>query len=508
MFFRYLAGCTLVLVAFSSPAFAGQVTPEGAEQLKSLIQNHLDLRQKVEQAMGNEMIVTGKLSVEPAGAYYKVIFPHLSEKYSDGKIFDMGNLALNAMPGATDKEWKVSFSIPAPLYMKDAGGKLLWQVDMGNQKASGVWNADLQSFTKLNADYKDVKLVVNESSSSMPAEIKLAAVTVGTDLTLGSNGFYSGSGNAALSGLSSVTEDVDVKIGRIGVDSMVKDFDPKIVQQVTEQVSAIGESGGSFIDVNSSQKNGLAIFNMVTDVLGKSSDGFDSTFSIEDLSVSGKKEGGDPLSFSLGKAQIGFKTADFHSGLVKIGLSFGYEKAVSSGIPAYLETLVPAQFSTDLSFNNLPYAKLVDLGRSAVAADPNKTPQGSSLSVVTQIPQILTESGANLTQKTSATAPSYTVKSEGTLKANSKAIKGFTAEQNMEINGLDVLIAQLTEQGKIPNNPSGADIQSMLGVLTMLQMTGQQKPDAPSVRTYRLTLDELGQTLLNGSDLSAFAKGK
>jgi hypothetical protein len=78
----------------------------------------------------------------------------------------------------------------------------------------------------------------------------------------------------------------------------------------------------------------------------------------------------------------------------------------------------------------------------------------------------------------------------------------------MEINGLDVLITKLTEQSKIPNNPSSADIQNTLGVLTMLQMTGQQKPDAPSVRTYRLTLDELGRTLLNGSDLSAFAKGK
>lgn len=508
MFFRYLAGCALTLVVLSSPAFAGQVTPEGAEQLKSLIQNHLDLRQKVKQAMGTEMMVTGKLSVEPAGAYYKVTFPHLSEKYPDGKVFDMGNLALNAMPGSTDKEWKVSFSIPAPLYVKDAAGKLLWQVDMGNQKASGVWNVDLQSFTKLNADYKDVKLVVNESPSSMPAEIKLAAVTVGTDLTLGSSGFYSGFANAALSGLSSVTEDVNVKIGKIAVESTVKDFDPKVVQQFTEQAVAIGESGGSFVDTDSSQKNALAIFNMVTDVVGKSSDGFDSTFSVADLSVSGKKEGGEPLSFSLGKAQIGFRTADFRSGLIKFGLKLGYEKAASSGMPAYLETLVPAQFSTDLSFNNLPYAKLVDLGRSTVAADSSKASQESPFSVVTQIPQVLTESGANLTQKTSATAPYYTVKSEGTLKANSKAIKGFTAEQNMEINGLDVLITKLTEQSKIPGNPNSADIQNTLGVLTMLQMTGQQKPDAPSVRTYRLTLDELGRTLLNGSDLSAFAKGK
>lgn len=508
MFFRYLAGCALTLVLLSSPATAGEITSEGAQQLKSVIQSHLDLRQKVKQAMGTDMMVTGELKVEPAGAYYKVTFPHVSEKYPDGKVFDMGNLALNAMPGSTDKEWKISFSIPAPLYMKDAAGRLLWQVDMGTQKASGVWNLDLQSFTRLNADYKDVKLVVNETSSVMPTEIKLAGVTVGTDLTLSAGGFYSGSADAVLSGLSSVTEDVTVKIGKIGVESTIKDFDPKSIQHFTEQVSAIGENGGNLANAESAQKNSLALFNMMTDVIGKSSDGFDSTFSIADLSVSGKNETGESLSFSLGKAQLGFRTADFRSGLIKFGLNLGYEKAVSSGMPTYLVTLLPSQFSTDLSFNNLPYAKLVDLGRSTIAADSSKPPHNDPFSVVGQIPQILTESGTNLTQKTNATGLHYSVKSEGTIKANSKAVKGFTAEQNMEIDGLDVLIAQLTEQSKLPNNPNNADIQNTLGVLTMLQMTGQQKSGAPTIRTYQLTLDELGRTLLNGSDLSAFAKGK
>lgn len=508
MFFRWLAGSFLALVVVSSSAFAEQVTLEGAQGLKSAIQKQLEFRQSLKEAMGADMMVAGELKVEPAGSYYKVTFPHISEKYPDGRVFDMGNLALNAMPGSTDKEWKVSFSIPAPLYMKDAAGRLLWQVDMGTQKASGVWSDDLQGFSRLNADYKDVKFTVNETFSVAPFELKLAGVTLGTDITLGSGGFYSGSAGVLLSGLSSAAEEMSLKIGKVEVESKVKDFDPKVTHQFAEQVRAMGETKGSSLNTGSSQKDSLTLFNMITDMAGKSSDAFDSTFSISDLSVSGKNKTGESVSFSLGKGQIGFRAADFRSGLVKFGVNLGYEKAVSSGTSKYLTLLLPSRFSADWSFNNLPYAKLVDVGRSALSGGSQKASQANPLSVVAQIPQILTESGANLAQKTEATGPQYTLKSEGVVKANSKAVKGFTAEQNMEIDGLDSLISQLNKQSKIVDNPDSGDIQSTLGVLTMLQMTGQQKPGTSTIRTYRLTLDELGKTLLNGSDLSAFSNGK
>ena len=63
---KRLTSTALALIFMASPAFAADITPDGATKLKTVIQTALDLRKNVQAASGGEYIMEGALKVEPA----------------------------------------------------------------------------------------------------------------------------------------------------------------------------------------------------------------------------------------------------------------------------------------------------------------------------------------------------------------------------------------------------------------------------------------------------------
>ncbi len=506
--FKRLTGTALAVILVTSPAYAAEITPEGAAQLKSLIQSQIDLRKNVQSAAGGQYLTEGELKVEPAGNYYAVTLPHIKMRDASGKTFDVGMVAANVMPGDTDKEWKAAIAIPTPIRIIGADQLPVGTISIGAQRALGVWDMDLSSFTRLDAKYDNVTFQSAESQ----ANFTIGSMTFKNKMDRDANNHLSGPVQAVMSDwtLASPEDGLTGKIADITINGVVKDFDPLVTKAFNDQIGAIGQTGSSIADSSASPQGGLAMYNLVTDMMGKSSDSFSIAVAMNGLTLTGPNELTKAIeTFELGSANFGFDMAGFRAGSVKAGFKFGYGGLKLNDPNDSMKDIVPTSANFNLAINNLPYQQMVDLGRTTISTT-NGDPQAAQMAGMTAMatmPKLLTDAGTTLEQTFDFAATSFQGKGTGVVKANMNALSGFTADQNVELTGLDALIALIQAEMAKPNNPEAANLQSILGPLTIMQMVGQQKPDAPTTRTYHLVVDEQGKTLLNGSDLSTIMGG-
>lgn len=506
---KRIPGTALALILLTSPVYAADVSAEGAAALKTLIQSEIDARKNVHTASGSELITQGDLKVETADGYYAVTMPHIKVKDGSGVVVDVGMFAANVIPGDTPKEWKASFAIPTPINIIGKDGQSLGNVSFGKQRAAGVWDLDLKSFTRLDGEYGDIAFTAADQKNGF----KIAKSTIRTLLKRDSvTGNLSGPSVGVFSdwSLNVPDESFSATIKDMNFEVTVKDFDPKVAQSFNEQVMALGQNGQTIAGSVGDGQNGIALYNMLTDVISKSSDSFTTSFGLNGLSVTGKNaETQAPETFELGTAGFGFDMGGFRSGSVKMSLRLNYGGLKLNNVTDPYKDLIPFASKIDLSINNLPFKELVDLGRgtmTATAGNPDAA-QMAGLTAMMTVPKLLTDAGTNLTHTLETTADSFKIDSNGVVNANIKAILGYTADENLTFTGLDKIVARINEEIKKPNNPEAATLQSVLGTLSVMQMVGQKDPSDPDKRTYKLVVDEQGKTLMNGADLSTLMGG-
>jgi hypothetical protein len=508
MLLKKFAGTALAVIMLSSPAFAAEISPEGGKSLQTLIQNQIDLRKNIQSAAGGQYVTEGDLKVEPADGYYAVTFPHVKLKDAEGKIYDIGMIAANVIPGDTAQEWKAAIAIPTPIRIISAENRQVGQVDLGKQRAIGVWDMDVGSFTRLDAKYDDITFKSNEDSSNFKAE----TLAFQTRMNREANGNLSGPASAIVTNwnLASPEDDMAASIKELRIDATVKDFDPKVAKSFNEQISAIGQVGQTIVTDESSLRHDITLYNMITDVIGKSSDAAGFNVALTGLKVAAPDDATQAIeTFELGNAGVNFDISGFRSGSVKTGVRINYNDLKLNNATDPYKDIVPLSADLNLIVDNLPFSQLVELGRTTVSAGEGEdgAGQAAAMGALMTVPKLLTDAGTTLTQSFDFTSNSYKGKGSGVVTANMKAVNGYTADQDVELQGLDKVIEKINEEIKKPGNPDAQNLQSALGTLTILQMVGQKKPDNPDIRTYKLIVDEQGRTMLNGSDMSTLLGG-
>lgn len=155
--------------------------------------------------------------------------------------------------------------------------------------------------------------------------------------------------------------------------------------------------------------------------------------------------------------------------------------------------LLPRSLDVDLNAKKMNFDDLVKASRSLMTSD--------IVTALGALPQYLTD-GASLTHTLDVSSPAYTGKGNGTVTANKKAAQFYTADQYLQVEGLDAIVTKVNEQiAKSPASKAEA-LQKTLGPLTIMQMVGLKDDANPDLRTYKFVLNERGQMLLNGADMS------
>jgi hypothetical protein len=498
-----------VLIAFTLSFSAyGDDSDKQAERLKTVFTNMLENYARESNTAETHLVMEGSVMVENAGSYYAVTLPHLSFAHPTGEKFEIGIIAINAVP-AENKTIKMTVALPTPMTFYDANGTAKLKTTIGAQTLSGLWHEDMKSFTKLKAQYKDI-LVQSAIEDTM---FRISEAKILANLEQNANGNWSGPFNIDIYNAETQGKNkADYgKFGHIGIHTTVEDYSLDTVKKYESSLEALSESYEAGDSPSISSAHLTALYSLITEVMMNAWDGFTTEFTMSDVEIKmPPKTGRDAELVQLKNASYSFDMGGFRKNSVFMRTALSFDGLNVEPRPSDFNYTAPTSVNFDIKINNIPFREIVNLGKTSVeagTANPQMA-QMVALQAMMSIPQLITQAGTEIIIKDNAVSNNtYDVLVNGKLTANLKAAFGATGESTIEVHGMDKLISaskallddpELTEEEK-------QDIQKNIKSLTVLEIAGQQATNdkGQPVRTYKFTLDEQGQTLMNGSDIKA-----
>lgn len=515
--FKTLLLAIACIFLFSAPA-AARINEAGTARLKTMFTDLLATLTETAAANGTALVAEGEIMVEPSDFYYAVTLPHLTVRQRDGAYTEIGMLAFNVMPGDSAGLWKMTVAVPTPVVHYDRGGVRTATLNVGSQNFAGIWHEKFRNFTKANARYKDIEMILHQED----VRISVPDTKLKIDLAQDQSGLWSGPTELIVTGLQgkSVKSGATLGIGEIRLDSRVHEYSLEAALAYQEQLSALTESYEAGDRPSASGTHVLGLYNMVFGYIGNGFDGFDLSLALKDLTMTRPPlsvPGAPPGSINIGKAGGGFSMGGLRKGLVTIGLKMNYDSfTLKPENAGSLQDLAPAGVNFDLQVNNLPYKEIVDLGRGSIQTAMQDAPQAAKfagLQAIMVLPQLLTQAQTNLAvNDTRFGNAHYDVKTSGVVTADLKAVAGATGSMRTEIRGLEKLVGMLGDAAKNEelDDEQAQKIKETLSMLTIMQMVGQMGKNTAGqdIRSYNLELNQQGQMLLNGADIKALMPAK
>lgn len=498
--FALVLVCFLTFVPLSAQA---AIDATGAKHLTGIFTKLLDEQKTSARLQGQELKAQGNVLVEPAGSYYAVTLPHLSMIHADGSTLDLGILVVNAMPGASAQEWKMTLAVPTPIIGYDAAKKPISRLDIGKQSFTGVWNESINNFSKLDARYENITSLASANGTTL----KIPKAAVIYDLTHNADGkTWSGPTKFTLENVSLLREgdSGQSKIGRVTMDTMVQDYSYEKMHEYQQKLTALSAT------TNAAAVNSDQLADVLLDMIGSIWGGFGSQIVLDDVDLSRPAIPGSPAGrLATKQIRIGFDAKGFATDNVTMTMKTQYEGLALTPAPAGFNETIPARLNLDLTVEKLPYKKLINVTRQAVetastSADPQKN---AGLLASKLIPQMLTQAGTTLKiNKSFLGNNTYNVDLDGQLLANMATMMGAVGKAKLDVTGIEDLIALTKAQMKRNDLPPEAakKLQGTLVTLTVLQLSGQQGKDAAGkpMRSYNLELTPEGKVMVNGADLT------
>lgn len=522
----------LAFMATSHLCYADTATPEGAAGIKKQVEDALAFPMDLAKTQGDGLTLSGAVEVTPKGEYYEVKMPGATIVTNYGFKFDMGTLIANVTPtdgGALN----VAVALPQTMKAFDETAKPIAEIKIGSQRFNGTWLPDLGTFTKVDAEYRDVT-----ANSLTPGEFTatVTSLTSTMNLTPNSDGTWSGPYGFGGSGIKlafNKGSTADVTIGSMAANSSYDKIDLKARKKMQDTV---GETLKKSQTSPTTPDQAGEMMTSVMSQLGGYLDGMGSDIELKDVAVVMK-------SAAPAQPNAPATTPDFSATLAKLGFVFDVKGMLqpkgSTTVKIHLDGLnvnetdpgvkgmIPTQTSFEVFVENLP---MRDLGSSISSAvnsfmsslvgvgggqvDPAKQAeiqqqaQMQMMMLMTTLPQQLVNAGTTISVRNTFTnAPDLSSALDGQFKASAQSSVMTEGSMTLALTGVDeaVLKLQAASQGANPN-PKLAGYASGLAMVQ-----GYTKPekaaDGRSLRKLLLAVDPSGNATLNGTPLNALVPG-
>lgn len=502
-----LIGLTVLSLISSVPAHAA-VKAEDGQRLKTLFTEMIERYRNESKIQGGDLLTEGEVMVEPSDSYFAITLPHMTAVAADKAKVNLGMISVNAVPGDKPLEWKMTVAMPTPITLTGPDGKQSATISFGSQNFIGVFHETFRNFVRLNAKYgnivfhdtvENVKITIPESSAVYDLKEDANKLWSGP-MVISAKDVQSFFGN---SGTSS-------KIAGIRLDMSIKDYSPEQALAYSEQMQALVESYDSGDQPSVSGEHFKGLFNTLANLIGSVWDGFGMKFTLTGIESSRPASADKAAStLKIGNLSFGLKADGFKSSKVSLNNTLNLTQLSITPPNKDMGKLAPTDINIDITFKNLPYKEIVELGRSSIEMS-QQSPEAANMakmSAMMTLPQLLTTAGSSVNVvNTYAGGTSYNVLVNGSAQADIKALMGATGKTRVEIFGIETLISYVNEGINDPTTPADKkkSMQEMLQTLTVMQMVGQQGKNAKEqdIRYYDLELTADGKTLLNGADLA------
>ena len=499
----------LLLCALPGQAQAAAINAEGGARLKGIISDYLDFQKSFIALKGQAKLqLDGEVTVEPLDDYYAVTLPHASLLYNNGIKFEIGIISINASPHDQPGRWKMSVAIPTPMVGFDDRKQQVTRIALGAQRFVGIWDEKMENFMKLDASYKDVTI----ENASPSYKVSIPELQVRVDLTDDGKGFWNGPAFISLANprLNLVTGDAAISAGEVKAHFNLKQYNPGSVKTYRQQLVALAQSNAPAPQVSGS--HALGIYNMITELLMNSGDGFTSQYSVTDFHL--LKSTGQDISLKTGF--IGFDVTGFMADKVRLGTRVGYRDFVMNPAPPGYKDVQPKDVNIDIVMENLPFKAISELGKNTVQgaiAQPAMA-KLTGLTFLLKLPAILAQGGAHMTIKDNFVSnDEYKFELNGTARADISAVNSATAEANGVFHGLDKLLATTQALGSKQDTEEARNFRKLSSTLETLKNVARvetiQTPTGNQfVHIFDFVMNPQGQMLLNGKDIFSVMAGQ
>ncbi len=460
-----------LLIMVPAPAYAVEINDTGAKALKTMLSSHMDNYKKSMQASGGDVTLDGDITIEQGDGYYAATLPATTYQTVTGNNVKIGLIAINAIPTDNPNNWKFSMAFPTPILINNKNDGIIQRIDIGDQNMGGIWSANLESFSTINAQYNNVKLTNIEDNSLF----SIAKISINSDLKENNKNLWSGPTNITLSNLSvgTANKPQEITIEEIKTIANIDGYKPG--QETSDTLP------------NNNFKGDLTkhIFNRFQS-LGNIS----TQFNIKNITINNAEKNKTPKAIDL--IQFSYKSTMINENNVNQDINFGYNGLTFNNQTADT-AIIPDNFQTTLSLKNFPLLAVINFAEEAIGGGKDSSEkQVAATKAMKFLPQKLKEAGTILHLKnTHLGNAAYNVSMNGNLKADPASTIGGIGELNIETRGLDTLIESLK------NTKNG---NSLATQLTLFRIVSEQQNDKNSAR---IELNETGNVTINGKDMSA-----
>jgi hypothetical protein len=494
--------CTL-LIALIMPSIASaqDINAQGAAHLKTMFQDILDKQAAMyAEIEGPTVTYDGDIMVEQASTYYAITLPATIIEMPDEpkSTIKVGVVSINAIPHEKAKQWKMTFTTPSPILGYDAEGQENFRVNIGKQRASGIWHEDFENFIKLDANYENI----NADVKNAPNFMALDKVSIIYDLSEDENARWSGPSQMTATNLQLTPPENKGHIS-LGEISMITTIQEANLLSIKNYATLLTET-----------QDGTPDMATIIDAIMGYADGFGTSIKIAGLKVQegSKDEITDILDLKIDKKPIKFTDitldeAHFHmdaEGLLKdkttASMSMGYTGFKAEPMDKNKRVLTPNNFAFTIKNNNVPLQQITTMVTNAMTSEANIDNKISMALIVTKIPALLAMAGTTLEIENSMSNDTFAVDTNGIAKAEMNSIFGGTANMTTTIKNLDKMIEAAKALMQNTNEENIGKNKQLLTALSTLKTTGTVSQDEAgnTIHTFKLIMDQTGSVTLNG----------
>lgn len=496
---RFLLLLAPFLLILTAPLQAAEINDTGAAHLKTLFTKLIEDQKASLTRTGGSLETEGEITVEQGKDYYAVTLPSMSVHNADGMEATIGLLAVNVTPTEKKEEWKMSVAIPTPILYADKENTKTTRLDIGGQTMSGVWNENLENFSKLAASYTNLKL----SHYARQETLIIDQLDVTVDLTEVKKDHWTGPTKFGIAGLSFgkpesarsfYAEDI-----RLGVT--LDEFSPKAQKRALQHIAELNDETVEKKEENPDTSS------LLLDLFRTSGHSFDLQAALKNIEINTPAT--DNLSknrFSLDSGSFSFNVNGMRTGLLNKKINLSYSNLNAPNSDSVYQNLVPKNFKTNIIFSNFPIVDIIESAHRLFPTGEKKkmSRQIAALQTMITLPQILAKAGTTMELKDSTYSNDlYNTNLDGKLTANSNSIIGTTGDLTLKMQGLDTVITKLNEQLATATPGEKKKIERGVKWLGILKKISKKEE-----KNYicNIKLNEKAKVTINGSNIESLEK--
>jgi hypothetical protein len=403
---------------------------------------------------------------------------------SDGFEVAVRKLALHGEPGerldigdvtahiARDgkRYYRIEFRLPDRIEAHEPGADTPAHISIGKQSNTLLWDRDLELVVDFDVRWSNLQLDAPDGTRAA----LVADVSMISDLASSPDGLWSGPVTLRLAEVSLNEPDRgELRLGEVSFRTLVDRLDMARYAQLSRAVSA---GQGQTPEQTLGQVRGLIA-------------GFAVEVTLADLKM--RMNGGPKLE--LAKATYRFGLGGFDKPLATIDMGFSH--AGLNGAPPEVPELAPRDARIHFVLERLPVETLLQTGLAAGLEYLLFGQVAQQGDVLNQLRLSLSNAGTQFVVSNGRfEGPKLLLTVAGALAADAQALFGLSGGIDVNVQGIDNLIAALP--------PAGAPRPTNAGpppLADLLRSLGQPSADGKTY-SYRFEINRQGQFLVNGQD--------